>query len=297
MDYEIVLLLMFAAACAGFVDSIAGGGGLITLPALLLSGLTPVEAVATNKLQGTFGVAAATAGFARAGHIEFKSLAPLVAATGAGAALGALLVGTLDQQALAAAMPFALIAVAIYFALAPRLRRKATSAPLSLKVFALAVAAPIGFYDGFFGPGTGSLFALGFVSLMGLGLLQATANTKVLNLTSNLVSLCDLRGDRPHRLRHRSPHGSRSGSRSLGRSAHGHDTWRARHPSAAGADQSLRSRCACCSTAAIPSATGFSPSPRLRGEGRGEGQQHIEAPASAAHPNPLVMAEPCFART
>jgi uncharacterized membrane protein YfcA len=189
VDYEIVLLLMLAAACAGFVDSIAGGGGLITLPALLLSGLTPVEAVATNKLQGTFGVAAATAGFARAGHIDFKSLAPLVATTGAGAALGALLVGRLDQQALAAAMPFALIAVAIYFALAPRLRRKATSAPLSMKAFALAVAAPIGFYDGFFGPGTGSLFALGFVSLMGLGLLQATANTKVLNLTSNLVSL------------------------------------------------------------------------------------------------------------
>ena len=190
MDYEIVLLLMLAAACAGFVNSIAGGGGLITLPALLLSGLTPVEAVATNKLQGTFGVAAATAGFARAGHIDFKSLAPLVATTGVGAALGALLVGTLDQQALAAAMPFALIAVAIYFALAPRLRRKATSAPLSMKAFALAVAAPIGFYDGFFGPGTGSLFALGFVSLAGLGLLQATANTKVLNLTSNLVSLC-----------------------------------------------------------------------------------------------------------
>ncbi len=116
MDYEIVLLLMLAAACAGFVDSIAGGGGLITLPALLLSGLTPVEAVATNKLQGTFGVAAATAGFARAGHIDFRSLAPLIAATAVGAALGALLVGTLDQQALAAAMPFALIAVAIYFA-------------------------------------------------------------------------------------------------------------------------------------------------------------------------------------
>ncbi len=189
MDYEIVLLLMLAAACAGFVDSIAGGGGLITLPALLLSGMTPVEAVATNKLQGTFGVAAATAGFARAGHIDFKSLAPLVATTGVGAALGALLVGTLDQQALATAMPFALIAVAVYFAIAPRLRRNKTSAPIAMRTFALAVAAPIGFYDGFFGPGTGSLFALGFVSLAGLGLLQATANTKVLNLTSNLVSL------------------------------------------------------------------------------------------------------------
>jgi uncharacterized protein len=180
---------MLAAACAGFVDSVAGGGGLITLPALLLAGLTPVEAVATNKLQGTFGVAAATASFWRAGHLDFRSLVPLIAATAVGAALGAILVGTLDQKALAAAMPFALIAVAIYFTIAPRLRRKATSAPLAVRTFALAVAAPIGFYDGFFGPGTGSLFALGFVALMGLSLLQATANTKVLNLTSNLVSL------------------------------------------------------------------------------------------------------------
>src|SRR5262245_704983 len=78
VDYEIVLLLMLAATCAGFVDSVAGGGGLITLPALLLSGLTPVEAVATNKLQGTFGVASATASFWRAGHLDFRSLIPLI---------------------------------------------------------------------------------------------------------------------------------------------------------------------------------------------------------------------------
>ncbi len=116
MDYEIVLLLMFAASFRGVRRFHRRRRRAHHLPALLLSGLTPVEAVATSKLQGTFGVAAATAGFARAGHLDFRSLAPLIAAAAVGAALGALLVGTLDQQALASSMPFVLIAVAIYFA-------------------------------------------------------------------------------------------------------------------------------------------------------------------------------------
>ena len=182
-------LLILAALCGGFVDAIAGGGGLITLPALLLAGASPVEAVATNKLQGTFGVASASVSYWRAGLVNLRELATAVATTAAGAAAGALAVGSVDQKSLAAVMPLILFAVAAYFLLAPKLRDEDAARRLPPLAFAVGVAAPIGFYDGFFGPGAGSLYTLALVALAGFGLMRAVGATKVLNLTSNLVSL------------------------------------------------------------------------------------------------------------
>lgn len=189
MDLAIVVLLTSAATLAGFIDAIAGGGGLITLPALLLAGVPPAQAIATNKLQGTFGVAAASYRYWRAGEIDLRLLKEAVVATAAGAAFGAFAITQVDAAFLRPVMPWALLAAAIYFALAPYLRDHTPRAALSPIAFALAAAGPVGLYDGFFGPGAGSLYTLAFLVLAGAGLMAATARAKVLNFTSNIVSL------------------------------------------------------------------------------------------------------------
>lgn len=160
MDLDIILLLSLAALVAGFIDAIAGGGGLITLPALLIAGVAPTDAIATNKLQGTFGVATASASYYKSGLIDLRVIATAVAATAVGAAAGSMLVSNVDPGLLHRFMPFA-----------------------------LGAAAPIGFYDGVFGPGAGSLYTLAFLAAAGCNLITATANAKLLNVTSNLTSL------------------------------------------------------------------------------------------------------------
>jgi uncharacterized membrane protein YfcA len=189
VELEIVGLLMAVAVCAGFVDAIAGGGGLLTLPALLVAGLPPVTAVATNKLQGTFGVAASSQAFWRAGHIDVAALRYAVLAAGAGAGLGSLAIQWIDPEHLKRVVPAALLLVAAYFAFAPRLGEESRRARLGPLPFALAAAAPIGAYDGFLGPGAGSMYLMAFAALAGTDLLRGVAATKLLNLTSNAVPL------------------------------------------------------------------------------------------------------------
>ena len=121
--------------------------------------------------------------------IDWRSLRAAIAATAIGAALGATAVSHLDTSALRAIMPYALLAAALYFALAPYVREHTPRAALSAPAFALGLAAPVGFYDGIFGPGAGSLYTLAFFAFAGANLITATAHTKVLNLTSNVVSL------------------------------------------------------------------------------------------------------------
>ncbi|NJS38003.1 MAG: TSUP family transporter [Rhodobacteraceae bacterium] len=186
-DYA--LLLILAAFCAGLVDSIAGGGGLITVPALLLVGASPVEALATNKLQGTFGAATATVAYARAGHVaplRQLGMAAIAALAGAG---GALVAHLIPAEVLRLVMPVVLIGVALFFALKPGLTDDARAARISPAVFGLTVVPLVAAYDGFFGPGTGSFYMMGFVLLAGYGVLKATAHTKMLNFASNFGSL------------------------------------------------------------------------------------------------------------
>lgn len=189
LDLATLAALTLVATLAGFIDAIAGGGGLITLPALLMAGVPPASAIATNKLQGTFGVAAASVNYWRAGEVALAPLRGAILATAVGAALGAVAVSHLESAFLRPVMPWALLAAAAYFAASPYLRDHSPRAALSPIAFALAAAAPVGLYDGFFGPGAGSLYALGFLALGSVGLMAATARAKVLNLTSNVVSL------------------------------------------------------------------------------------------------------------
>jgi uncharacterized protein len=185
---EIIALLVGIAVIAGFVDAIAGGGGLLTLPALLLAGINPVAALATNKVQATFGTGSATLAFIRAGRIEWRFIWPLALASCLGAILGTAVVMRAPISLLQTIMPILLVIMAIYFAFSPSLKNEDAHARLTPLAFAFAAAAPIGFYDGIFGPGTGSFFMLAFISLLGFGIVRATAHTKLLNFTSNIAS-------------------------------------------------------------------------------------------------------------
>lgn len=120
MAPEIVALLFGAAVLAGFVDAIAGGGGLITVPALLAAGVSPVAAIATNKIQGSFGTASATYTFWRKGQIDFALLKWPLLATVIGAVLGAIAVSFVDTTWLMILLPVLLVAIALYFLFGPK---------------------------------------------------------------------------------------------------------------------------------------------------------------------------------
>ncbi|HEX8583554.1 MAG TPA: TSUP family transporter [Allosphingosinicella sp.] len=186
MAAELIAALMAVAFVAGAIDAVAGGGGLITIPALLAAGVPPVAAIGTNKLQSTLGTAGAVLAFARKGLVEPRRFAFPAAAAFLGSALGAFTLTRIDAGFLAALLPLLLIAMALYFAFGPRMGDEDSRARLGAAAL-LATAAAFGFYDGFFGPGTGSFFTTALVALFGLGLIRAVANAKLLNLASNLA--------------------------------------------------------------------------------------------------------------
>lgn len=189
LELPVLLALGVVGMLAGFVDAIAGGGGLISLPVLLSVGLSPVAAIATNKAQSIVGTIMAVATYRRRGLVSLRVLVPSIAASFAGSMAGAMAVKHVDTSALALAVPVALIAIALYFTFAPRLTDEDSTARLGFAAFVPLVGFVLGFYDGIFGPGTGSFFTMAFVLLFGLGVTRATANTKVLNAFSNLGAL------------------------------------------------------------------------------------------------------------
>ncbi|MBF0680936.1 MAG: TSUP family transporter [Devosia sp.] len=189
LDPLILLALAGVGFLAGFVDAVAGGGGMLSVPALLSVGLPPVAALATNKMQSVIGTAMAVTTYWRRGYVELKTLLPGLLLAFAGSAIGALIVSRVDTSLLNIAVPIALIAIALYFLFSPKLSDADRASRLSFEKFMPVMAFVVGFYDGIFGPGTGSFFSIGFVLLFGLGLTRATGNTKALNLMSNTAAL------------------------------------------------------------------------------------------------------------
>lgn len=189
LDPLILLALAGVGLLAGFVDAVAGGGGMLTVPALLSVGMPPISALATNKMQSVIGTAMATHTYWRRGYVSFKALIPSIAATFAGSFIGALVVKQIDTSLLNLAVPVALIGVALYFLFAPNLSDADKTARLAFPKWVPLLGLVIGFYDGIFGPGTGSFFTIGFVLLFGLGVTRAAGNTKLLNLVSNSAAL------------------------------------------------------------------------------------------------------------
>ncbi|WIY53411.1 TSUP family transporter [Devosia sp. YIM 151766] len=189
LDPLLLLALMAVGMLAGFVDAIAGGGGMITVPALLSAGLPPVAALATNKMQSAVGTGMAVITYWRRGFVALHNLIPAIALTFAGSLLGALAVSNVDVSLLNIAVPVALIGIALYFLFAPKLSDADSAARLPFGPFVPLMGFAIGFYDGLFGPGTGAFFTMGFVVFFGLGLTRATGSTKALNFISNLAAL------------------------------------------------------------------------------------------------------------
>jgi uncharacterized membrane protein YfcA len=191
----VIVMLAVTSFLAGTVDAIAGGGGLITLPALLAAGLPPHLAYGTNKGQSVWGSGAALATFWRGGRIDRRQAAITFPLGLVGAVVGVRLVLALSSEALRPiAIAMLIGAAALLLVRRPmREEREADEPPGERAGRYLARAAllalTIGAYDGFFGPGTGTFLIVGFVALCGKSLTRATADAKVVNFASNLASV------------------------------------------------------------------------------------------------------------
>jgi uncharacterized protein len=182
-------LLFGAGLVAGFVDSVAGGGGLITVPVLMNLGLGSHRALGTNKLQATFGSGSASWHYARGGTVPLEDCRLGFAYSLVGGALGAWAVGAINPLFLQRAIPLLLLAVAAFTLLKPRLGAEDVRPRMPRGRFDLVLGLGIGFYDGFFGPGTGTFWTMAYMLGLGFNLTRATGYTKVMNFASNLSSL------------------------------------------------------------------------------------------------------------
>ncbi|WP_298992539.1 TSUP family transporter [uncultured Pseudokineococcus sp.] len=191
-----VLLLVLAAATAGWVDAVVGGGGLVQLPALLLvPGIAPVQALATNKLAGIAGTSVSAATYLRhappGSRPSVRTAVPMALLALAGAAGGAALASSLPGAALEPLVLAALLVVLVVVVARPRLGETTTQRLHGAREVAAAAAlgAVLGAYDGLLGPGTGTFLVFALVGVLGLAFLRATATAKVVNVATNLGAL------------------------------------------------------------------------------------------------------------
>ena len=188
-----LLIVTLASLLAGFVDAIVGGGGLILLPALftVFPAAAPATLFGTNKAASVWGTATAAAQYARRVDMRWKTLLPAAGAGFAGSLGGAWLVTMVSSGYLRKALPLVLLAVLVYTLVkkdmghthAPRFKGHTETA------VACCIGLVLGFYDGFFGPGTGSFFVFLFVRWLGYDFLNASASAKLLNTATNLAAL------------------------------------------------------------------------------------------------------------
>lgn len=190
----VLAMLVASAFVAGWVDAVVGGGGLIQLPALLigLPAETPTPAVlGTNKVSSAAGTLIAAVTYARRVTFRWQSLAVLVVCSGAGAATGAALARLIPKAALTPIVLVALIVVGLYTWFRPQvgLNHEPRFQGAGEAVRIGGIGAAVGLYDGILGPGTGSFFIIAMVALLGYGFLEASAQAKVANLTTNIAAL------------------------------------------------------------------------------------------------------------
>ncbi|MDG1078688.1 MAG: TSUP family transporter [Porticoccaceae bacterium] len=190
MDLSVVtqVSLVSLAFFAGLISSIAGSGGILTLPALLWAGLPPLNALATNKVQSSIGTLSSAWNFFRNGHIDIKPLLPVLLMGFVGSVIGTLSVQQLDSEILLTLIPFLLIAIALYFLLMPKISAADSQPKISQLWFACTAGLGMGFYGGFFGPAMGSIFPFLLVWLVARNLVTATAETKLMILVVNGTS-------------------------------------------------------------------------------------------------------------
>jgi uncharacterized membrane protein YfcA len=185
LEFDTYVILFIAAFLASLIDSIAGGGGLLTTPAMLLVGISPLNTLATNKFQSCFGTFTSTYNYYKNGLLTEPRRFLYFFLSFGGSMVGTL-VSRISNEVLESIIPILLISAAVFFILN---RGPSTSNKSSSLIFIFnVIVILIGFYDGFFGPGTGSFFVLAFVIIKGISIMEATAITKLLNFASNFAA-------------------------------------------------------------------------------------------------------------
>jgi uncharacterized membrane protein YfcA len=182
-------LLFMTGLAAGAIDSIAGGGGLVTLPVLLSLGIPPTVVLGTNKFQASFGSFTAAYYYVHHDVARLPDALPGIVWTLVGAMAGTWAVEQIHPGALNVLIPVLLLLIAVYMLFTPSVGDRDRVPRLNRTIFYLFAGLSFGFYDGFFGPGVGSFWAFAFIVGLGFDLTRATGYTKVMNFTSNVVSL------------------------------------------------------------------------------------------------------------
>ncbi|MGN9844198.1 TSUP family transporter [Nonomuraea sp. H19] len=192
MPLEQVLVLLAAAAGAGWIDAVVGGGGLLQLPAIMITGMPTVEAMATNKLSSVFGTTSAAVAYARSTKVDRQVALPGAGLALLSAGLGAWAAAAISAEVLRPAVMVVLVAVAAFVTLRPALG----SVPqpqlrTNARVYSAVAVAGVGiaFYDGIMGPGTGTFLIIAFTTILGLDFVSASASAKIINIGTNVGAL------------------------------------------------------------------------------------------------------------
>ena len=185
---EVLGFLFVIGILAGFLDTLAGGGGLLAIPALMMSGMPPILVLGTNKLQASFGIGVATLLLFKKKKFDWQEIKILVRATFIGSAIGAVIVQFIDTEVLSFVIPVVLGFIALYFIISPEVKSKRESHGVQ-RNYQNVILPIIGGYDGMFGPGTGSFYVLTGVAFKRLDLIKSSIVAKPLNLASNVASL------------------------------------------------------------------------------------------------------------
>jgi uncharacterized membrane protein YfcA len=185
-SFEILTFLFIVGMVAGFLDTLVGGGGLLAVPALLLSGIPPIYVLGTNKFQGSMGTGIATLLLFRKKKLEWNAIKYLMLASFIGSVIGGAIVQFIDTKVLSFVIPIVLVFIAIYFIISPK-PKVGPQNSVSNRSFDKYAVPSIGFYDGMFGPGAGSFFVMTGVMLKKLAIIQATILAKPLNFASNIA--------------------------------------------------------------------------------------------------------------
>lgn len=184
-----IVLLIGAAFLAGYIDTLVGGGGLITIPALMAAGMPPITALGTNKLQAVAGSGTASLTLLLHRKVAFKDVKWLMLSAFIGSLLGAVLVQFINADILSVIIPIVIVIIALYFIFSAQHSISERPPLLTKKTYGLSATPIIGVYDGMFGPGTGSFFVWAGVALRGQPIVLSTMIAKTLNFATNVAAL------------------------------------------------------------------------------------------------------------
>jgi len=182
-------MLFAVAVFAGFIDTLAGGGGLITIPALILSGMPPLLALGTNKFQACVGSGTAAIMMFRKKKVTFEEVKYLMLMAFIGSVIGTICLQFIDIEVLNFVIPMVLLLIGIYFIFMPKASSVKSEPKMSQRTYRYTAVPFIGLYDGMFGPGTGSFLSLSAIALRGMELVRATALAKPMNFATNIASV------------------------------------------------------------------------------------------------------------